>query len=151
MKKVVLKFCNIDRKTPVLKSFLIKLQDFKAATLFKWESNSEVFLWILRNFEEDPFWRTPANGFFCITNVTFTVFFWNPWLREFLPKEYISGLLGNFELLELIIMNFVQKWLLFFRFLATMKKQILESRKLFSKNLNNFVTLKDKRLETSMN
>ena len=35
MKKLLLKFCNIDRKRLVLETFLIKLQGFWPATLYK--------------------------------------------------------------------------------------------------------------------
>ena len=31
---------------------MTKLQNFRPATLLKWESNANVFQWILRNFEE---------------------------------------------------------------------------------------------------
>ena len=44
------KFRNIHRKTPVLESFLIKMQAFRPATLLKRVSNTGIFLTILRNF-----------------------------------------------------------------------------------------------------
>ena len=45
------KFCNIHGKTPMLESLLSKLAGLKA----KRDSNTVVFLWILRNFEERCF------------------------------------------------------------------------------------------------
>ena len=47
------KIHNIHRKTPALESLL------------KRDSNTDVFLWISRNFQEHLFWRTSANGCFC--------------------------------------------------------------------------------------
>ena len=44
--------------------FLIKLQAFKSTTLLKRDSNTGVFLWILRNFQEHLFYKTSANDFF---------------------------------------------------------------------------------------
>ena len=38
------KFCKIHGKTPVLESFLKKLQNFRAATLLKRDSNTGAFL-----------------------------------------------------------------------------------------------------------
>ena len=51
------KLRNIHRKTPVavLKSLLIKLQAFRPANLLKRDSNTVVFLWILRNFLRTAF------------------------------------------------------------------------------------------------
>ena len=39
--------------------------DFRSTTFLKRDSNTGVFLWILRNFLENLFWRTYANGCFC--------------------------------------------------------------------------------------
>ena len=44
-----LRFRNIHKKTPVLKSFLIKLQAFRPAALLKRDSNTGFFLCMLRN------------------------------------------------------------------------------------------------------
>ena len=43
-------FMIFTRKHPRWNLFLIKLQAFRAATLLKRDSNTGVFLWILRNF-----------------------------------------------------------------------------------------------------
>ena len=45
-------------------SFLIKMQTFRSTTLLKEDSNADVFLTILRKFEEQLFWRTYLNGCF---------------------------------------------------------------------------------------
>ena len=44
------KFCNIHRKPPVLAS-----NNF----------NTGIFLWILRNFQQQLIWRTSSKGCFC--------------------------------------------------------------------------------------
>ena len=49
-----LKNINIHRKTTALESLLIKLQSFMPETLLKRDSNTSVFLWILRNVSEQP-------------------------------------------------------------------------------------------------
>ena len=43
--------------------FLIKLQTFRPATLLKRNSNAVAFLWILRNFKEHLFHRTPLDEY----------------------------------------------------------------------------------------
>ena len=49
----VLKVCNIHRETPVLESlFLVKLQAWRPINLLRRDSNTDVFLWILRTFWE---------------------------------------------------------------------------------------------------
>ena len=48
-------------KHPCCILFYIKLQ---TATLLKRDSNTDVFLWILRNFLEHLFWRTTAYSWF---------------------------------------------------------------------------------------
>ena len=63
------KFCNTcnTSKTPVLKSLLYKVADSKAArpaTLWKTDSNTDVFLWIFQNFSDHIFWRTYAYSCF---------------------------------------------------------------------------------------
>ena len=40
-------------------------ESFRPATLLKRDSNTDVFLTILRNFWEHLFWRTFTNGYFC--------------------------------------------------------------------------------------
>ena len=44
--------------------FLIKLQDFRPATLLERDSNTDVFPWILQSFYEYLFWKTSTNGCF---------------------------------------------------------------------------------------
>ena len=46
--------------------FFIKLQACRAAALLKRDSNTSVFLSILRSFQEHLFWRTSANCCFCL-------------------------------------------------------------------------------------
>ena len=65
IKKAVLKnFVILTGKHLCWSFFLIKLQVFWPATLLKRGSNTSVFLWILRNFQEYLLWRTSANGCF---------------------------------------------------------------------------------------
>ena len=64
-KKDVLKnFAVFTEKHLYMSLFLIKLKAFSTAALSKWDSNTSVFLWILRNFEEHLFWETTVNGYF---------------------------------------------------------------------------------------
>ena len=44
--------------------FLIKLQALRAATLFKTDFSTGVFLWILRNFYEQLFLKNTSVGYF---------------------------------------------------------------------------------------
>ena len=45
--------------------FIIKLQAFSTTILLERDSNTAgVFLWILRNFKDNLFWRTSANDCF---------------------------------------------------------------------------------------
>ena len=58
------KFRKIHRKTPVPESpFLIKLQ-VRPTTLLKKDTGTGVFLWILRNFKEHLFYKTPPGDCF---------------------------------------------------------------------------------------
>ena len=67
IKKAVLKnFAIFRRKHLYCSLFLIKLQTFRPVTLLKRDSNTGVFLWILRNFYKHLFCRTLANGCFCL-------------------------------------------------------------------------------------
>ena len=62
-KKAVLKnFAIFTGKHLWWSLFLTKLQDFRPDS--KRDSNTCIFLWILRNFEEHLFWRASANGCF---------------------------------------------------------------------------------------
>ena len=45
------------------------MQDSSPAFLLKRDSNTGLFLWILRNFKEHLFWRTSANRYFCLFQV----------------------------------------------------------------------------------
>ena len=55
VKKDVLKyFPNFTRKHLCWSLFLIKFQAFRPTTLLKWDSNTVVFLWNLRNFWGRP-------------------------------------------------------------------------------------------------
>ena len=65
-KMLFLKFRNIHRKTPVLDSLFNKLQAWRTDLfLLKRGSNTDFFLWILRNLLEHLLWRTSENGCFC--------------------------------------------------------------------------------------
>ena len=44
--------------------FLIKLLAFRPASLLRRDSHTDVFLWILWNFQKYLFWRISVNGFF---------------------------------------------------------------------------------------
>ena len=69
-KKAVLKnFAIFTGKRLCWSLFLIKLQDSSPAFLLKRDSNTGLFLWILRNFKEHLFWRTSANRYFCLFQV----------------------------------------------------------------------------------
>ena len=57
LKKVFLKISQIHSKTPVLESLFNKVDDFRPATLFKWNSSTSVFLWTFRNFSAHLFER----------------------------------------------------------------------------------------------
>ena len=59
-KKGVLKnFANFTGKYLCWSLFLIKLQAWKHGTLLKRDSNTDVFLWNLRNFLKNLFYKTP--------------------------------------------------------------------------------------------
>ena len=55
----------------------MKFQARRSTTLLKRESNTVIFLWNLRNFEEHLFWRTSANDCFCFVS----------WEKQLLLKE----------------------------------------------------------------
>ena len=57
--KGFLKFCEFNRKTPVLESLFNK--GLRPATLLKRGSDTGVCLWNLQIFKEHLFWRTSAN------------------------------------------------------------------------------------------
>ena len=60
-KSVLKKFTTFSGKHLRWSHFLTKLLVWRLLTLLKRESNSGVFLWILRHFKEDLFWITSAN------------------------------------------------------------------------------------------
>ena len=86
--------------------FLIKLKAFSFATLLNRDYNACVFRWILRNFQEHPFWRTSLNGYFWIHHsrrifVLFNPFFVNAAIIYSLktPKnQMFSGVLRGYEI-----------------------------------------------------
>ena len=57
-------FRNTHKKTPVLGSLFNKLASLQACNFIKRYSNTGVFLWNLRNFQENLFWRTSVNDCF---------------------------------------------------------------------------------------
>ena len=65
VKKGVLKnFANFTGKCPCWSLFLKKLQALSPDILLKRDSNTDAFLWSLRNFYKHLFWRTSANESF---------------------------------------------------------------------------------------
>ena len=62
--------------------FLIKLQAWTSPIVLKRDSNTGVFLWILRNFSEYLFWRTFANGYFCTSNHKVSSEYWAYFLNQ---------------------------------------------------------------------
>ena len=54
--------------------FLITLQVIRHVTLLKRDSNTNIFLWISRNWYEDLFWRTFVNK--CIVGKCFSDQIW---------------------------------------------------------------------------
>ena len=72
LKKVFLKILLYSQESTCVWVFLInKVAGLKAnllkrrlATLLKRNSNTDIFLWILRNFQEHLIWKTSANGCF---------------------------------------------------------------------------------------
>ena len=76
-------------------SFLIKLQAWVSflvklpATLLKKNSGAGIFLWILWNFSEHLFYRTPLNDCFCVSPTL------NKWLHDAIL--HISRLITGFK------------------------------------------------------
>ena len=71
-KKAVLKnFAIFTGKHLCWSVFFIKWQNFSPATLLKRDSNTGLFLWVLRNFKEHLFWRISANCCFYIFQVNY--------------------------------------------------------------------------------
>ena len=52
-------FCNIHRKTPMLASLLNKVIGLKDCSFIKKRLQYRCFMWILRNFLEQLFYKTP--------------------------------------------------------------------------------------------
>ena len=59
---VLKNFAIFTRKHLFCSLFLIKLQPFRPATLFKKDFNTSVFLWILRFFLRTAAYKTPLTG-----------------------------------------------------------------------------------------
>ena len=51
-------------------SLFNKVSCLQTCNFIKRDSNTGVFLWILRNFEEHLFWRTSMDDCFCISSTT---------------------------------------------------------------------------------
>ena len=65
IKKGVLKnLAKLTREHLCQSLFFNKVADLRTATLFKKSPDTAVFLWILRNFQEHIFYRTPLAGCF---------------------------------------------------------------------------------------
>ena len=62
--------------------FLMKLQAWRSAILFKRDSNTGVFLWILQNFQEQLFWRASTNGCFSVSNHKVSNKYWAYFLNQ---------------------------------------------------------------------
>ena len=111
------KFCNIPRKTPVLKLLFSKvIQSWRSAILLKGGSNTGVFLWILQNFSDHLFWRTSAKGCFCTSNHKVSNKCWASFLNQkhdvgcYLLRRFVD-LLRLYDLLN-ISRNHSNKFLL---------------------------------------
>ena len=63
---VLKNFANFTGKHLCWSLFFTKLQAFRPATLLKIDSCTSVFLWNLRNSEEQLFWRTSERLLLCI-------------------------------------------------------------------------------------
>ena len=67
MNKLFLKILWYSQEnTCVWVSFLLKLQAFRPLNILEMDFNTDIFLWISGNLQEHLFWRTFANGCFCI-------------------------------------------------------------------------------------
>ena len=72
------------------------MQSCRSAILLKRDSNTDVFLWILRNFLEHLFWRTSANGCFCTSNHKVSHKYWASLLDQkhdmvwFLLRKFVD-------------------------------------------------------------
>ena len=67
-KSVPKHFAEFTRKHLYWSLFLIKL--LAGGLIWKRNSRTGVFLWVLRNFEEHLFCRPSANGGFCVLKIT---------------------------------------------------------------------------------
>ena len=73
LKKVTLSNFTKFRRKQLRQSFFIdKVEDWKPATLSITASRTGIFLWILQNFQQHIFWRTPTDG--CLKNKQLKVF-----------------------------------------------------------------------------
>ena len=61
---VLKNFTIFTRKYLCWNLFVLQLQSSSPATILKSNSSTCVFLWILPNFKEHLFWKTPMNGCF---------------------------------------------------------------------------------------
>ena len=77
---------KIHRKTPVLKSSLLKLHALRTVTLLKRDSNTGYFLWNLRNFWEHFQWLLLTVSGFQLATL----------LKKKLKKDIFMWILQNF-------------------------------------------------------
>ena len=93
VKKGVLKnLTNFTEKQMWWSLFSIKFQTFSPATLLKIDSDTGVFLWIMRIFWEYLFSRTSVNDYFsrsgCLCLIwCFDIVFWTIWVLRTLKEE----------------------------------------------------------------
>ena len=66
---VLKNFSNLTLKHLWWSFFLIKLQPWRLAILLKRDSNTDVFLYIIQNFNEHLFLQNTSDGCFCIVQV----------------------------------------------------------------------------------
>ena len=98
--------------------FLIKLQAFRAVTLLKRNSTTDVLEWNLRNFQEHLLRRTSANGCFwqSCPNTAETTLHKKCWLKAcrytFAWKPAVSNMSGSLFLTGYYIVE--QSWVFLF-------------------------------------
>ena len=79
---------------------LLKLQGFRLSSL-KSDSDTDVFLWILRNFLENLFWRTSADDCFCIPRMNETVsIVTNQILSYIIVSQYLAWKVPSLQYFE---------------------------------------------------
>ena len=91
LKRCSWKFSKIHRKNLCRSLFFNKVSDCSAATLFKKDSSTGGFLWILRNFQKHLFDRKALEHYFCKWHSRTLWHFWQNslWKVSFKPDSDI--------------------------------------------------------------